>query len=450
MEIIREQFQKIIKSKTIREMLINIPWNFLYFLLFTPICLMMVLPLWQLVENLINPDGQPAAFYGNISIIRNIALSLGMIFIILSVSKFLIQKPAKTELFSSYWPLIFFSLVIIMMLISTAVNGITEAVKYGDMYRGESLLTVIMYFCFYFLVPSTIKQKKHKSTLLYAFMISSVSIAVFMLIHTYITPVEAFTHAAGPAAIFHQFNHYGYFLLMNILISEVLFIKEKKLSLKILCMISFILNNIVLIINDTFGCYLACFIALIFSVIVLSICDKKFNQKSLVMIVIFISISIIMSIWHDTVFTNIITFIKDLGKVADNSNDSGSAGTGRWTLWTHTIQYIKEKPLLGFGIEGTNQRLALDTNNVNDRPHCEFLQYAVFYGIPAAVAYICGTFSVFLNGLKQRTKLDIYTTAALVSAFGYLVSSAFGNTMYYTAPYFFILLGIGFSTKEKT
>ena len=47
-----------------------------------------------------------------------------------------------------------------------------------------------------------------------------------------------------------------------------------------------------------------------------------------------------------------------------------------------------------------------------------------------------------LVGLKNKMKLDVCTIAAITAAFGYLVSAFFGNTMYYTTPYLFILLGL--------
>lgn len=446
MKNIKEQFQKINKSKSIHEMMINTPWDFLYFLLFVPLFLMMALPAWQLLEDFINPEGLSTTFSGNVLIIHNIALSLEIIFIILATAKYAVEKNKNLKLFSSKSPLIFFNFIVLMMLASTAANGITDAVKYGDIYRCESLRTSIMYFTFYFLASSLIKYKKQKAILLHTFVITSLPIAVCMLINTYIEPVRAFNIMQGPSAIFFNSNHYGYYILMVILVSDVLFIKEKNPFLRIICMISFLLNNIILIINDTFGCYLACLLALVFSVIVISLCEKKFSKEAVFMFIIFIIISLIMSIWYETIFSNIITFITDLVKITNKTDDSGSAGTGRWNLWTHTVKYITEKPILGFGLEGIGARLKSDANY--DRPHCEFIQYAAFYGIPAAIAYICGTFSVFLNGLKQKNHLDIYTITALVAAFGYLVSSAFGNTMFYTAPYFFILLGIGFNTIE--
>ena len=450
MDNIRQQFNKVIKSKTVPEMLNNIPWEFTYLLLFFPLFLMMLLPAWQLCEDLINPEGQMASFYGNVGIINNIAESMGIVALILILAKAVTEKKSIKNVYSSFIPHICFGIVVIFMLLSTAVNGITDYVLYGDMYRGESLVTVILYFAFYFFVAAAVSSLKRKAILIYSYIISSVFIALVEIVNTSIAPIDAISKGTGESAIFHHFNHYGYYLLMNIMTSEVLFIKEKNKALKLLSLVSFVINIAVLIVNDTFGCYLACFTALIFSVIVLSICEKKFNVLSVIMTALFIFISLIMSFWYDTVFSNVFSLTKDVAVLTSSSASEAeiaNAGTGRWELWAYTVGFIKERPWLGWGLEGTTKQLG-ELVKHTDRPHNEFLQYAAFFGIPAAMAYICGVFSVFLNGLKHKYELDIYTTAALVAAFGYLVSSTFGNTMYYTSPPFFILLGIAFSTRR--
>ena len=450
MENIKSQFRKVIKSETVPEMLKNIPWEFTYVLLFFPSLMMMAMPLWQLFEDMLVPIGQVNSIHSNISTINNIALWTGIISVIIMISKNAVEHPKKTVIFSTKTPFIFFGIVILFMLISTAVNGITDYVIHGDSYRGESLLVTVMYFVFYFTSSAAVNTKKRKAILIYAYMISSIAIAVCALITSCIHPLEGIKMGTGLSAIFHHFNHYGYFLLMNIMTSEVLFIKEKNKGLKILSLVSFVINIVVLIINDTFGCYLACFTALIFSVIVLSICDKKFNKISVLMTVIFILISLVMSIWYDTIFSNLFTFSKDVATITSSSSTEAaakSAGTGRWELWVYTVEFIKEKPLFGWGLEGTTKQLG-ELVGHTDRPHNEYLQYAAFFGIPASIAYICGVFSVFLNGLKHKYELDIYTIAALVASFGYLVSAAFGNTMYYTSPAFFILLGLAFNTRK--
>lgn len=446
---IKNQFVKVIKSQTVPEMVRNTPWGFPYFIMFVPLFMMMLIPLLQLTENIFYPDAQLLTFLTNVNIIHRFALYLYPVGLAVLIAKNTVEKRKLKDMYSSYLPLVFFGITLLFILISPFINGFTDAVVSGDKYRGESLITVALYFAFYFPVSAALNTENKKKILIYTYMITSIPIAVMMMADTWFTEIAAFRSGTGPSAIFHQFNHYGYYLLMNILTSEVLFIKEKNIKLRILCMVSFILNIIVLIINDTFGCYLACAVALVFSVIVLSVCDRKCCKAALAMTGIFVVISIVMGFWYDSVLHNLLTFGKDVNDIATAPESSDGAGTGRWTLWMHTVSYIKERPLFGFGIEGTNERLFEETNGCNTRPHCEFLQYAVFYGIPAAAAYIAGAFSVFINGLKKRYSLDIYTMAAIVASFGYLVSSMFGNTMYYTAPHFFILLGIAFNTGKS-
>ena len=94
------------------------------------------------------------------------------------------------------------------------------------------------------------------------------------------------------------------------------------------------------------------------------------------------------------------------------------------------------------GIEGISDQLNSECQI--DRPHNEFLQYIIFFGIPGLLLYIAGIMSVFINGLKHKKKLDIYTIACIVAAFDYLFSSFFGNTMAYTTPFFFIILGLSY------
>lgn len=103
---------------------------------------------------------------------------------------------------------------------------------------------------------------------------------------------------------------------------------------------------------------------------------------------------------------------------------------------------ILKKPLFGFGVDGILNQL--NETCGFERTHNEFLQYASFFGISAGIMYICGVFSVFLKGLKHKNELDCYTTAGLVTAFAYLVSSFFGNSFFYTVLFLFIFLGLGF------
>ena len=66
-----------------------------------------------------------------------------------------------------------------------------------------------------------------------------------------------------------------------------------------------------------------------------------------------------------------------------------------------------------------------------------------------AVFYVCGVFAVYLRGLRLRRTLTAENLVGLCAAFGYMVSAAVGNTMWYTAPFAFILLGLGYGRKSE-
>ena len=96
-------------------------------------------------------------------------------------------------------------------------------------------------------------------------------------------------------------------------------------------------------------------------------------------------------------------------------------------------------------------RIVLVDNHVlrEGRAHNEYLQYTMYYGIPAGICYIAGCFSVYLRGLKNRRRLDRYSVAALTAAFGYLTSAFVGNTKMLTTGLFLALLGLGFSVPAE-
>lgn len=65
--------------------------------------------------------------------------------------------------------------------------------------------------------------------------------------------------------------------------------------------------------------------------------------------------------------------------------NTGTTGA-RWLLWKEAVHLIKERPVFGYGIEGTAEMMEQAAGN--DRCRCEYMQYALSFGIPAAVLYI--------------------------------------------------------------
>jgi O-antigen ligase len=143
---------------------------------------------------------------------------------------------------------------------------------------------------------------------------------------------------------------------------------------------------------------------------------------------------------------------RDAANIADSAAASdpsastqavNAAGTGRGSLWRLTIESIARRPVFGWGTEGIADYLKANSLDGNNRPHNEYLQYAAFYGIPAALVYITALCSIYRKAFKQLAELPAINICALLAGAGYLFSACFGNTMFYTAPFLFIMLGLG-------
>ena len=158
-------------------------------------------------------------------------------------------------------------------------------------------------------------------------------------------------------------------------------------------------------------------------------------------LVLFGLITVAMNQITGTVVNNMSILSKDINKIVIQDETSGSAGTGRWVLWINAVKFIKDKPLFGHGLDNLGE--LYDPLGVGtDRPHNEYLQYAAHLGVPALIFYLCGIGSIFIKAYKNRMNLTDTTLVALGVVAAYLVSACFGNTMYYTTPYFMMLLGM--------
>ena len=124
----------------------------------------------------------------------------------------------------------------------------------------------------------------------------------------------------------------------------------------------------------------------------------------------------------------------------DETTGVNRAGSGRGLLWKGAIKYTLEHPLIGGGMECLYQYYLDNGITYNDCPHNVILQISSFIGIPGALVYL--TFIGYLGlSLLNKLKKDNVKIMIYVSAMCYFISSLFGNSMYYTSPYFMILLG---------
>lgn len=359
----------------------------------------------------------------------------------------------------------FFGLFLLWILVSTAYHGLDDKAVYGLPYRYQNVFLTAAYILIYFGVskgagdignpadpadaeaemkpvrnPRSRPGRRDSRRIAIGLTVFTADLlAILALAHQFILPIAAFEAKKGLSATFYNSNHYGYFLTIAVLMSAVQFVDGQAQRTRSAGMISFLLNTAALLLNNTFGCILssAVVLVLITGMIFRRQPDRKWRATAV--LILFFAIPAAASVMTDGLVENVTTFVEDLGNIFAGSPDAASAGTNRWGLWITAFQYIRAHPILGFGCEGTAARMMSEAGVAN--PHSEVLTYALDYGIPGAVLYTLGVIAVFIRYIRFGLDRQPEAMMAFAAALGYFISSMFGVAMFYTTPFFFILLG---------
>lgn len=377
-----------------------------------------------------------------------------------------IKCVAKTEPWLVMW------VALLFWCLLAAVFADNKYVAFlGTQMKRDGWLSYCMYAAFMGLA-FLIKEEKNKFRVFNTFIAVSDAMILIMMAAEWEIPVIEKMSNCYSAAIFMHPNHYGYYIGMGLMCSFGLFvcnvyqqIANKKMRLTkwgYFYFVSFIWLMYGLMVNDTFGVFLAVSVAIVIMLVLYKIKLKKIVWKVWAPIVISILIvglsgtELIANSIGETVGTSFAEVISDFKMVADsatknidtqesvsqdnNSNDVNQAGSGRIILWKEAVKLIPKHPLLGVGEEGLTgdyaQKLYLD------RPHNEYIQMAVFCGIPALILYLTGLLWLFINRCRNLKKLQMTTMMAIGVVVAYMISAFFGFTLFYTTPYMFIFLGL--------
>lgn len=356
--------------------------------------------------------------------------------------------------------------VLLLGILATVFSTDVRLAFFGDYYRKEGLLTIGAYAGI-FMAASGIRNEKLKKRLVELFVLSALFLGIIVILQGLGMPIKSVVYQFGVndtkdyvpwAAIFHNINHYGYYLTIGITATAGLFVFEERMIKRFFWSLVFSLLTWVLIKNNTFGAYLGVCAGLFLLLGICFIRKAAFN-KTVILLVMFIGISLVANGLMGQVKSNFVVLVEDTKKIAqvtvataedkeDASVSANMAGNGRWILWKGAIEIMKEHPLLGVGPD--NLGIFYDEMGIDwDRPHNEFLQVGVSMGVPAMLFYISALglafFQVFRN-LKEISTIEICIFSVVCA---YLVSAMFGNTMYYTYPYFLIFLAITLTGVPK-
>lgn len=339
---------------------------------------------------------------------------------------------------------IVFIITVVWFFISQIYNAPRVIwIGYWDSWMGETFNMEVAYIVFILFGATQINKESQKKLVFHMHMISSMFVALAFLV-LWLSSVEAikFYDCWGlTGSIFPQENNYGYYLAVTVALSGALFTFETSRIWTCISLSSFIINAVALSFNNTFGAWIASALAIVFLIISRKISEKKVNGKTLLLIPIFLICIFIPAYTQGTFSNNFIFLSRDIS-AAVNGENVDAIGSGRGEIWKAALKIIDQNKLFGVGFEGVLYNYIVEAINI--RPHNEFMQYALFHGIPAAVLYFIGCLGVYIRALCKKKYLNNATLCSLTAAFAYLVSSFFGLTLYSSAYFLFMFLGMGY------
>lgn len=344
--------------------------------------------------------------------------------------------------------LLFLFTALWMLLSQTAAGWIYAFDTYWIAWTLEETLWMqLAYLLLLFPVGVLLRSENKKNALVRMQLLVSIvlALAAFVLWHGFLTDTKVLAYWPKQfSAIYTNINYYGYYLSVSIPLAAAQFTAEKKPLWMAVSALAVGINTVALAYNNTMGAWVACSAAMVFLLVTHFILERRFNARAAAVVLLFTVCLTVPGRINGTLQSNNTRLAGDVtGILAGDSEVLWNAGSGRGHIWEASVRLIAEHPVFGIGFEGVCN-LDLIAQVGNGRPHNEFMQYALFYGIPAAVTYFAGCFGVFLRALRRRKVLDGATLSCLTAAFGYLAGSFFGLTLYCTAPLLFLFLGMGY------
>ena len=369
----------------------------------------------------------------------------GLVLLIIMASKKRLRFCLRDYLFGAF---------MLCIVISTCINGLSHDSAFGIPYRCVGIFNMFAFFVVYMKVSGYIEKGLLRHMVLLGYLAVADIVALSALYEQYLGDIPGYQGKTGVCAFFGNTNHYGYFLAMAIMIGMGYYIYEVR-GKAIFGAVSAIINIYVLVLNNTLGAMLAVGLCTLVVLLLIMIGEIKLKKaistdfkeemmsktakRALILTIIGAVAVITIIAGSETARLSFTVLFRDIISIFAG-NATGVEGSGRWKLWQTVVQCIVEKPLFGYGCEGIAMRIQ-EIAGISDA-HCEPLTYAAYYGIPGALFYLVGVIAAAVRYFKNRKHMPSYCRIAFLGASVYFVSSLVGVTIFYTAPFFFIFMGM--------
>jgi len=335
-------------------------------------------------------------------------------------------------------------------IVSALLSGSPAICFVGDPYRHDGVLTYLLYAVVF--IAAMQLCERHMKWVAEILCGTCAITGILVITGGRLIPGLFYLESDLRAVMFHQYNHYGYFLAICFPICLGLLLGDEKPGIlrSLLRLAEFWLICNAIAFNSVRGSFVAIIAALIGWNLAVFFGHRSKWKKMLLLDILFAATILALNT-GSTLLSRLQMLFWEMEQVqqvipseqeAVISGVIDNLGTERGLLWRLGIQFALEQPIFGHGPDNLRVLYEAYRETIPDRPHNELIQIAAMMGFPALALYITGIGSHVVNFFRCFRKLSIFHLALFASVGSYLVSSLFGNTMYYTTPYFFMMLGL--------
>lgn len=406
------------------------------------------------------PYGEDYFYYPKISIIYFLLL-IAILICILSLKKKYIK-------FSFPKIMIPFTLFIIFVTLSAVFSPFTEQAFFGKELRNEGAFAYIAYFLILYFSYLSIERKMDVKRILTLLLCSASLISIYgILQYLGIDPVKRDSIRSSASWVFSSFStlgnpdFLGSYLSIVFPLALCLYVKEDKRKSTAFLYIVTVLLYSALICTKARSAWVGVALSLFFiTVFFYKFVLRKILKISILLVVLIIVTCVLNNVHNGAISTKFQSLVGDYKAVAENTKDKYTAGSQRIFIWSRTMKYIFDMPLLGSGPDTFDRVFKMSPKEAEvhfgsqgvyvDKAHNEYLQISITMGLPALALYLIFLCSIIIKSIRNiaRGSYDIYTVCLLSGALAYMAQAFFNISVVSTAPVYWAILGLLIRVNE--
>ncbi len=321
---------------------------------------------------------------------------------------------------------------------------------WGNIERGEGLLTLYHVFAFFFLLIQVFKSKQMWHWFINVAIFVSVITGVYALLQYLDSDSVINGGASRLSSTIGNAAFYAGYLAMNVILSVWMFVKQRNILWRLYYGAVILFELFILVETETRGAFLGLLSAVILSSLIYAFLSKQKNSKKIAIGIILgiVVLSGLIFAQKDSSFVQEVGILRRITTISFNDITTQS----RLLTWDSSWQGLKDRPLLGYGVENYNvafnkyfhAEIFRDAGSQIwfDRAHNIVFDIAVTSGIVGLLSYL----AIFIFALKvlyrHMKKTGDIASFALSTGFlsAYFIQNLFVFDVLATYITFFLFL----------